>query len=783
MNQVQQMQSRFGGAVSSSRGIASPLDDSYPSSQRRQPKDPEADGYDDENNNSTPEDEVSDRAARSGGDENATPEDAVLDLAELEQLQEEAERMKGLGNKHMAAQEYTRAYNAYSAALQLSPVGPSSHVFLSNRAASLLSLKRYSAAAVDARRAVALAPTFGKAHARLGQALYFLKQYKGAVEAYEDALKFEEEDGNGGNSAVTRAYLQKAREKLAKQEEKERRKQLAATSPDGDESTMAGEESVNPTVAYSVATDNNKHGVAGGMRTSSARVNAVAIGDTANGMSLQQMAIKEDEDPNKSSPGMESPYQSFHVPDTQQSSPAMMTVKTGPMGGPAQQKLQEDAAAPAYSEPVDDSDPDFDEALRLQRRATHFLTHKQYRIAVDEFSSALFLVPDDPILTPQLHVGRAHALNGQERFESAKNDALMALKHILRDRDEDISAAEAYSVLGKSLYYSNDYQGSVEALQECDRIWKENGGNLSVFDQAYLDQCREALDAGLGAVDQDDKSVMSHHTLKSVVSHVKDGTSISNIPKLKPPRFVSREKALQIVPNLPPPPKDWPLQSPTSPTCVSTGPERTVTFLSSAMGIKLNRGTDGLIRVISVAKLPPGSPILRSGEINTGDLVREAGGVDLRRPITATMWGDTVALIKMAPRPLIIIVAKQVGTTPGFKSDDITPAVRAATVVFGPERTVTFLSDASMGITLNRGVDGVVRVINVANLPPGSREGEINIGDVVLDAGGFDLRRPVSAAMWGEMMASVKVAPRPLQFIVAKEMSSELETPSSSAEI
>ena len=31
-------------------------------------------------------------------------EDAVLDLAELEQLQEEAERMKGLGNKHMAAQ-------------------------------------------------------------------------------------------------------------------------------------------------------------------------------------------------------------------------------------------------------------------------------------------------------------------------------------------------------------------------------------------------------------------------------------------------------------------------------------------------------------------------------------------------------------------------------------------------------------------------------------------------------------------------------------------------------
>ena len=106
-------------------------------------------------------------------------------------------------------------------------------------------------------------------------------------------------------------------------------------------------------------------------------------------------------------------------------------------------------------------------------------------------------------------------------------------------------------------------------------------------------------------------------------------------------------------------PKSWPQQSPTSPSSVSTGPERTVVFLSDAMGIKLNRGTDGLVRVVSVADLTPGSPILRKGKIEAGDLVREAGGVDLRRPITATMWGDTVALIKMAPRPISIIVAKE----------------------------------------------------------------------------------------------------------------------------
>jgi hypothetical protein len=37
-------------------------------------------------------------------DEEATGEDALLDLAQLEELHQEAERMKALGNKHMAAQ-------------------------------------------------------------------------------------------------------------------------------------------------------------------------------------------------------------------------------------------------------------------------------------------------------------------------------------------------------------------------------------------------------------------------------------------------------------------------------------------------------------------------------------------------------------------------------------------------------------------------------------------------------------------------------------------------------
>eukprot|EP00804_Cyclotella_cryptica_P006380 CCRYP_014266-RB/>CCRYP_014266-RB protein AED:0.18 eAED:0.18 QI:236/1/1/1/1/0.85/7/3669/1526 len=704
------------------------------------------DAYDEEQQQQQQEEEEEEEeegSAVMGGD------DAVLDLEELEQLQEEAERMKGLGNKHMAAQEYTRAYNAYSAALQLSPIGPTSHVFLSNRAASLLSLKRYSAAAVDARRAVALAPTFGKAYARLGQALYFLKDYVGAVEAYEDALRLELEEevgGSGGgaggggshNGAVTRAYLIKAKEKLALQQEKERRKAMAVTSgtvtSNGDDGVTLGEESAFQTVAYSVVTD--KHGV------------GVASGGMANER-IQEVAKEERDTPMfkiDENRVEENAPRAMPSEDEvgRRASPTMMYVETGPMGGPAQRRVDppQDKGMASASSAVpptdkeggqDEPDPDFDEALRLQRRATQFLTHKKYKKAVDDFSAALFLVPDDPVLTPQLHVGRAHALNGQERFESAKNDALMALRHILRHGEEDVSAAEAYSVLGKSLYYSKDYQGAMEAFEECDRVWKLNGGKLSVFDEAYLEQCHEALDAGLGVEHADGVSLGGGASVvsagvKSVVSTLKEGKPLTNIPKLKPPRFVSREQALQIPLNIPPMPKNWPQQSPTSPSSIATGPERTVVFLSDAMGIKLNRGHDGLIRVISVADLPPGSPILRKGKIETGDLVREAGGVDLRRPITATMWGDTVALIKMAPRPITIIVATEL--TSNLTDDDksISPRVPRRQFEYGSaaygEESVTGLisSVAARGQGSFHNWEEVMREMGI--VPPSSALGE-----------------------------------------------------------
>jgi tetratricopeptide (TPR) repeat protein len=336
--------------------------------------------------------------------------------------------------------------------LQLSPVGPSSHVFLSNRSAALLSLKRYSAAATDARRAIALAPTFGKAHARLGQSLYFLKDYDSAVIAYEDAISYEPDN------PVTRTYLEKAKSKLQRVKEKTTRAQR------GEEvSILTSDTSVQGTVNYSVATDPN--GSAAVVTTLGFRGQSNAISKAvARGMTNQSLLSGD-----------------------------TMT--------------------------QDGEDPDFDEALRIQDRANRYLANKNYKYAIEEYTAALFLVPDDYNLSPDLHLGRAHALNGSRRHESAKIDARLAIKIK--------PSPEAYSTMAKSLFYVKDYQGAIDAFHNCKDMLPE-GESLSMFDRAYLQKSEAAL--------ADYLSVQGEPSPNSASS-----VSSTPIPKLKPPRFVSRE--------------------------------------------------------------------------------------------------------------------------------------------------------------------------------------------------------------------------------------------------
>ena len=129
-----------------------------------------------------------------------------------------------------------------------------------------------------------------------------------------------------------------------------------------------------------------------------------------------------------------------------------------------------------FINPNGEPDPDFEEALKIQERANAYLTQKKYKSAIEEYTAALFLVPDDIQLSSDLHLGRAHALNGSRRHESATNDSMLALKLN--------PTPAAYSTLAKSLFYMRDYAGAIQAFDECVRRLPPHE-TLGLFDQAF----------------------------------------------------------------------------------------------------------------------------------------------------------------------------------------------------------------------------------------------------------------------------------------------------------
>jgi tetratricopeptide (TPR) repeat protein len=128
----------------------------------------------------------------------------------LTAAEREAELAKSQGNALMASRDYAAALQAYTRALASSATGPQSHVYYANRAAAYCYLERYTDARDDAVAALALQPTYGKAHARLGLALFCSKDYAGAVAAYETALVHDP------HNTAAQSYLHKAQAKVAK---------------------------------------------------------------------------------------------------------------------------------------------------------------------------------------------------------------------------------------------------------------------------------------------------------------------------------------------------------------------------------------------------------------------------------------------------------------------------------------------------------------------------------------------------------------------------------------
>lgn len=123
----------------------------------------------------------------------------------------EAEEKKNLGNAAIAQKDYNGAIQLYTEAIQLSPTGPNSHVYYSNRAAAYCHLKKFDKAVSDCEDAIQLQPDYVKAHTRLCQCLYFDKKWEECIDAAEKALVLEPDNkSNLDLLAKAKAELNKA---------------------------------------------------------------------------------------------------------------------------------------------------------------------------------------------------------------------------------------------------------------------------------------------------------------------------------------------------------------------------------------------------------------------------------------------------------------------------------------------------------------------------------------------------------------------------------------------
>lgn len=97
-----------------------------------------------------------------------------------------ASAFKEKGNEHLQKKDYDCAIEAYTKAIALCPNDP---VFYSNRSAAFLMKGDARSALKNAEKCIEVDRMWPKGYSRKGAALYNLKQFECAVEAYEKGLE------------------------------------------------------------------------------------------------------------------------------------------------------------------------------------------------------------------------------------------------------------------------------------------------------------------------------------------------------------------------------------------------------------------------------------------------------------------------------------------------------------------------------------------------------------------------------------------------------------------
>ena len=157
---------------------------------------------------------VPEESAEAGGGEGGggTTNEEEVSADKIQQ----ADDHKNKGNVQMSRKQYKEAVNEYTLAIEVSPAGPNSYVYYSNRAAAHCYLANYVNAANDCQRSIELNPTYEKAYSRLGLSLFLQGDYEGSILAYESSLKLDP------TNAASLSYWKKAKARLAEQHDEKK---------------------------------------------------------------------------------------------------------------------------------------------------------------------------------------------------------------------------------------------------------------------------------------------------------------------------------------------------------------------------------------------------------------------------------------------------------------------------------------------------------------------------------------------------------------------------------
>merc|ERR1711871_1442909 len=93
---------------------------------------------------------------------------------------------KERGNAFFKEAKFPESVREYDEAIKRDPKNP---VYYANRAASLTKLMNFMDAKRDCERALDLDPTYVKAYVRKGAVEFFMKEYKQALDSYNEGLK------------------------------------------------------------------------------------------------------------------------------------------------------------------------------------------------------------------------------------------------------------------------------------------------------------------------------------------------------------------------------------------------------------------------------------------------------------------------------------------------------------------------------------------------------------------------------------------------------------------